>query len=112
VSILCAAPFFHVYGMTVGMNLAVAAGGAMLLVPRWSAPEVISIIRKYRAELFPGVPTMYLALANEEETSRKRFGRRRESWSGSLHVCISGRTRQGRCCMWCEPQRDQMAHIG
>lgn len=81
-SILCATPFFHVYGMTIGMNLAVAAGAAMLLVPRWNAKEAAGIVRKYRPAMFPGVPTMYLALSALPGFSAKSFG--------SLRVCISG----------------------
>jgi long-chain acyl-CoA synthetase len=82
VAILCATPFFHVYGMTIGMNLAITTGGAMLLVPRWNPGEVAKIARRYRPELFPGVPTMYLALANLKGVSAKDFG--------SLRACISG----------------------
>jgi long-chain acyl-CoA synthetase len=81
-SILCAAPFFHVYGMSIGMNLAIVAGATILPVPRWSPKEVAKIIAKQRPELFPGVPTMYLALANLPGASTKQLG--------SLRVCISG----------------------
>lgn len=80
--ILCVAPFFHVYGMSIGMNLAVAAGATMLLVPRWSAPEVAKIIRKQRPMLFPGVPTMYHSLANVAGVDDHTFS--------SLRVCLSG----------------------
>jgi long-chain acyl-CoA synthetase len=82
VSILCATPFFHVYGMSIGMNLAVVAGAAMLLVPRWNAKEVASIARKHRPAMFPGVPTMYLALADLPGVGEREFG--------SLRACISG----------------------
>lgn len=81
-AILCAAPFFHVYGMSIGMNLAVTAGATMLLVPRWNARDVARMAEKYHPQLFPGVPTMYVALAELPGFSAKQFG--------SLHVCISG----------------------
>lgn len=81
-SILCVTPFFHVYGMTIGMNLAVAASAAMVLVPRWIPCDVIRAARRYRPEMFPGVPTMYLALAGLPGVSARQFG--------SLRVCISG----------------------
>lgn len=80
--ILCVAPFFHVYGLTIGMNLAVASGAAMLLVPRFDAAEILRVAKKYRPQFFPGVPTMYFALASRPEASREHFG--------SLRVCISG----------------------
>jgi long-chain acyl-CoA synthetase len=81
-TILCAAPFFHVYGLTVGMNLAIVAGATMLLVPRFIPAEVARVAEKYKPQLFPGVPTMYIALANQPGFSAKQFG--------SLHTCISG----------------------
>jgi len=80
--ILCAAPFFHVYGLTIGMNLGVVDGATMLLVPRFVAKEVARIAEKYKPQLFPGVPTMYLALAELPGFSQRQFG--------SLQVCISG----------------------
>jgi long-chain acyl-CoA synthetase len=80
--VLCAAPFFHVYGLTVGMNLSIASRGTMVLVPRFIPSEVAKVAQRYRPSLFPGVPTMYLALAALNDFSAKQFG--------SLEVCISG----------------------
>jgi long-chain acyl-CoA synthetase len=80
--ILCAAPFFHVYGLTIGMNLAVIAGATMLLVPRFFPKEIAGIAQKYQPQLFPGVPTMYVALSDLPGFSS-------EQW-GSLEVCLSG----------------------
>jgi long-chain acyl-CoA synthetase len=81
-TVLCAAPFFHVYGLTVGMNLSVINGATMVLVPRFIAKEVAALAEKYKPQLFPGVPTMYVALAELEDFSERQFG--------SLQVCLSG----------------------
>lgn len=80
--ILCVAPFFHVYGLTVGMNLAVVSGATMVLVPRFIPKDVAKAAQKYRPQFFPGVPTMYVALAGLPGFSERQFG--------SLRVCISG----------------------
>ena len=79
---LCVAPFFHSYGATVGMNLSILAGATMLLLPRFTAKEVVQSIRKYRPTLFPGIPTMYLAIMREagQHTEQLR----------SIKYCISG----------------------
>src|SRR6266487_5488762 len=53
---LCVAPFFHSYGLTVGMNLSILAAAAMVLMPRFKAKDVIDTIRRYRPTLFPGIP--------------------------------------------------------
>jgi long-chain acyl-CoA synthetase len=79
---LCVAPFFHSYGATVGMNLSILAGATMLLLPRFTTKEVVQTIRKYRPTLFPGIPTMYLAITREagQHTEQLR----------SIKYCISG----------------------
>jgi long-chain acyl-CoA synthetase len=82
VRMLCAAPFFHVYGLTIGMNMSVFGGLTMLLVPRFIPQEVARLAEKYSPQLFPGVPTMYVALANLKGFSQRQFG--------SLEICISG----------------------
>ena len=63
-STLCVTPFFHVYGLTVGMNASIYGGITMILLPRFVVADAVKAIRKYRPKRFPGVPTMYLALAN------------------------------------------------
>jgi len=80
--VLCVAPFFHVYGLTVGMNLALVGGAAMILLPRWAPSDAARAIAKYRPTMFPGVPTMYLALAQEVEAHGGDIR--------SIDVCISG----------------------
>ena len=79
---LCVAPFFHVYGLTVAMNLTIYSGSTMVLLPRFTVKDMLKAIRKYRPDLFPGVPTMYLALAREVEKTKQDLS--------SIKVCISG----------------------
>lgn len=62
--VLSVLPFFHVYGMSSCMNLAISAGTTMILVPRFVPEEIAGIIREYRPTYFPGVPTMFIALKN------------------------------------------------
>lgn len=72
-SILCVAPFFHVYGMTVGMNLGVVAGAALILAPRFDPKEVAALTEKYRPAFLPGVPTMFVALSQLPGVSLRQF---------------------------------------
>lgn len=65
--ILGVLPFFHVYGMTTCMNLAMAAGTTLIPVPRFVPEEIANIISEYRPTFFPGVPTMFVALLNYPE---------------------------------------------
>lgn len=79
---LCVAPFFHSYGLTVGMNLSIRAAATLVLLPRFKAKDVVRTIRKYRPTLFPGIPRMYLAIMREA-------GKHTEQLS-SIKYCISG----------------------
>ncbi|HET8911515.1 MAG TPA: long-chain fatty acid--CoA ligase [Ktedonobacteraceae bacterium] len=79
---LCVAPLFHSYGATVGMNLSISAGANMVLLPRFKPQEVLKAIKKYHPTLFPGIPTMYLALLREAGKDTTYFQ--------SIKYCISG----------------------
>lgn len=60
---LSALPFFHSFGLTVCMNLAVYVGGTQVCVPNpRDIPKLIGIISKSRATLFPAVPTLFTAI--------------------------------------------------
>lgn len=75
-------PFFHVYGMTAVMNLGVMYAAEMILLPKFEAKETLKTIEKLRPTLFPGAPTMYIALLNEPEIERYDLS--------SIEACISG----------------------
>ncbi|MBA2284630.1 MAG: long-chain fatty acid--CoA ligase, partial [Ktedonobacteraceae bacterium] len=79
---LCVAPFFHSYGLTVGMNLGILAAATMVLLPQFKSKDVVKAIKRYRPTLFPGIPTMYIAIMREagQKTAQLR----------SIKYCISG----------------------
>ncbi|MFZ5634873.1 MAG: long-chain-fatty-acid--CoA ligase [Bacillota bacterium] len=62
--ILSVLPFFHVYGMSCCMNLAIAGGKTMIVVPRFLPEEICQIISELKPTFFPGVPTMFVAIRN------------------------------------------------
>jgi long-chain acyl-CoA synthetase len=80
--VLCVAPFFHAYGLTVGMNFPLLAAASMVLVPRFKPNEVVKAIRRYHPTIFPGIPTMYLGVMREA-------GKHPEALQ-SIKYCISG----------------------
>ncbi|GGL71130.1 long-chain-fatty-acid--CoA ligase [Deinococcus aerolatus] len=80
---LAAIPFFHVYGMTVAMNLSIMTGATMALVPNArDIKMVLSQIEASGATLFPGVPTLYNAINNHPDTAKHDLT--------SIRACISG----------------------
>ncbi|PGL67258.1 AMP-binding protein [Bacillus sp. AFS055030] len=80
--ILTVLPFFHVYGMTTCMNLSIMCAYEMIIVPRFDATQMLKAINKYRPTLFPGAPTMYIALLNHPELKNYDIS--------SIHACLSG----------------------
>ncbi|MBZ9713050.1 long-chain-fatty-acid--CoA ligase [Deinococcus multiflagellatus] len=80
---LAAIPFFHVYGMTVAMNLSILIGATIALVPNpRDLKMVLSQITASGATLFPGVPTLYNAINNHPDTPKHDLT--------SIRACISG----------------------
>jgi long-chain acyl-CoA synthetase len=75
-------PFFHVYGMTAAMNLAIKNAATMVLLPRFQTKDVLETIQKHKPTLFPGVPTMYVAINNFADVKKYDLS--------SIKVCISG----------------------
>jgi long-chain acyl-CoA synthetase len=81
-SILGILPFFHVYGMTTIMNLAIVQAYKMILLPKFDVEATLKTIEKLRPTMFPGAPTMYIALLNHPDLARYDLS--------SIKVCISG----------------------
>ncbi|BAW02545.1 acyl-CoA synthetase (AMP-forming)/AMP-acid ligase II [Thermus thermophilus] len=80
--VLGAIPFFHVYGMTVAMNLALLGGAKLVLLPRPEIKAIVEAIEKHRVTLFPGVPTLYVAFNNFPGIEGRNLK--------SVRACISG----------------------
>jgi long-chain acyl-CoA synthetase len=80
--ILAALPFFHVYGMTVIMNFAISIGAMMILQPRFDVKEVLKAINRCQPTIFPGAPTMYVALLQHPDLNKYRIS--------SIKACLSG----------------------
>jgi long-chain acyl-CoA synthetase len=80
--VLGAIPFFHVYGMTVAMNLALLGAAKLVLLPRPEIGPIVEAIEKHRVTLFPGVPTLYVAFNNFPGIEKRNLK--------SVRACISG----------------------
>jgi long-chain acyl-CoA synthetase len=75
-------PFFHVYGLTVCLLLGVRLGAALVLLPRFDLDQVMAAVDRHRPTLFPGVPTMYVAINNEVAKGGHDLS--------SIKACLSG----------------------
>jgi long-chain acyl-CoA synthetase len=75
-------PLFHVFGQTAALNVAVAAGACLTLLPRFDAGHALRIIADHRVTVFEGVPTMYVALLHAPDRAGYDIS--------ALRMCISG----------------------
>jgi long-chain acyl-CoA synthetase len=80
---LTSLPLFHSYGMTTCMNLCMCIGGAMLLIPNpRDMDHILKAINKHHPTMFPGVPTMYVAINNYPDINKYNLK--------SIRACVSG----------------------
>lgn len=75
-------PFFHSFGMTTAMNVAVFYGFGDVLVPKPEPQTILEAIHKYKATYIPAVPTMYNGLINFPDLKKYDIT--------SVNMCFSG----------------------
>jgi long-chain acyl-CoA synthetase len=81
--IVGALPFFHVYGMTVEMSLAVYLGGQLVILPDpRDVVHLMKTIERVSGTIVPGVPAMYVRMINHPDVGRYDLR--------SVKVCVSG----------------------
>ena len=80
--VLGALPLFHVFAMTAVMNLGIAKGAKIILMPRFQLLEALKLIHREKPTMMPAVPTIFTAMLNYPQI--KKFN------LSSLRFCISG----------------------
>jgi len=84
-TVLVAIPAYHVYGMVLGMNLAVKMGARMVLIANPMDLDVLlAAIEKYQITVFPGVPNLYAAINHYPPVLAGKYD------LSSIKACISG----------------------
>ena len=74
--VMCVIPFFHVFGLTIGLHVSVAKGYRMLLVPRLDALDLmplVQLLQTHRPMSFPAVPTLWAALMSHPKVTADLF---------------------------------------
>ena len=87
--VLCVIPFFHVFGMTIGLHLTIAKGYRLILVPRFDALDLMPILRLIEAERplsFPAVPTLWAALMSHPLVKQESLASIRVASSGGASL--------------------------
>ena len=81
-TVLGALPYFHIFGLTVAMNMAILLGQRQVLLPRPETEEMLEAIAHERPRMFPGVPAMFQAIAAHPRAAQLDLR--------SIDGCISG----------------------
>jgi long-chain acyl-CoA synthetase len=75
-------PFFHVFAMTVLLNLPISIGEEIVLLPRFELTRLLKTIHRKRPTTFAGVPTLFTAMLGAKHLKRYDLT--------SIRSCISG----------------------
>jgi long-chain acyl-CoA synthetase len=79
-------PYFHIYGLTVGMMLGVWQGARQILIPKYDVEMVLAAIRDYQPTYFPAVPTIFVSLLNHPRLHEFKLDRVCTYNSGSAPI--------------------------
>jgi len=75
-------PFFHVFAMTMVMNVGIVLAAEIILQPRFDLNQALKAIHKKRPTLFPAVPTIYNVINTAKNLSKYDLS--------SIKFCFSG----------------------
>ncbi len=75
-------PYFHIYGLTVCMNLAVKMGATMLPLPRFVPQALLQLFDDEHPTCMPAAPAIFNALLHQKDIDEHDLT--------SLKLCISG----------------------
>ena len=69
--IICVLPLFHIFALTNVLLRGLQEGNELLLRPKFDVATTLEDIEIKRATAFPGVPTMWIALANTPDLDKR-----------------------------------------
>lgn len=81
-TMLAVLPFFHVFAMTVALNLAIANGFTIIIHPKFDLKHVLADIHAKKPTIMPGVSTLYATINNARNLEKYDLS--------SIKMCISG----------------------
>lgn len=80
---LSALPFFHSYGLTTCLHKCIFLGGKLVLIPNpRDVKGILTAIQKEKVTLFPGVPTIFVAINNFKDLDKFDLS--------TIKGCVSG----------------------
>jgi long-chain acyl-CoA synthetase len=84
--VICVLPLFHIYALTVVLLTSLRRGHLVSLHQRFDVEAVMRDIEVKRATVFPGVPTMWIAIAALPDLDKRDFSSLRSAGSGGASL--------------------------
>jgi long-chain acyl-CoA synthetase len=81
-------PYFHIYGLTVGLMLGLWINARQIQVSKYDVELVLGAIRDYRPTYFPSVPTIFVSLLNHPRLHEFHIDRVKTYNSGSAPLSM------------------------
>lgn len=81
-------PYFHIYGLTVGMMRGLWQGARQILIPKYDVEAVLAALRDYQPTYFPAVPTIFVSLLNHPRLREFNLDRVCTYNSGSAPIAL------------------------
>src|SRR5439155_12835238 len=75
--------------MTVGMNVGIFKAAKLVLEVRYDLTSTLAAIQRERPTLFPGVPRLYIAINEAEETAKYDLSSIRACFSGAAPLPVA-----------------------
>ena len=75
-------PFFHIFAMTVCMNVPLSNGTQVVMLPRFDLKSLLKLLVRTKANVLPAVPTLLNAIARADQATAEHLA--------GLEVAISG----------------------
>jgi len=86
--VICVLPLFHIYALTVVLLGNLNNGNLISLHQRFDVNAVMRDIEVKRATAFPGVPTMWIAIANLPDLDQRDFSSLAHAGSGGAPLPV------------------------
>jgi long-chain acyl-CoA synthetase len=66
-------PFFHIFAMTVCMNVPLCNGTQVVMLPRFELKALLSLFARTKANVLPAVPTLLSAIARADSVTAEHL---------------------------------------
>ena len=80
--VIAVLPFFHIFAMTVCLNVPLSNGIPVIMLPRFELKDLLGVFARTKANILPSVPTLLNAVARADSVTPDQLA--------SLEVAISG----------------------